>query len=108
MTNNTVAKTILEQLGGNQFRSMTGARDFVSSDKSLWMKLGSGAKCDGKTVTHFRVDLEANDTYTLRFSFLRGTTTKELKVVTDVYAEDLRCFFEQNTGMRTSLTQVFA
>jgi len=35
-----VAKTILEQLGGNHFRMMTGAKNLAGDENSLSMRLG--------------------------------------------------------------------
>ena len=40
MSNMTVAKTILEQLGGNKFRAMTGAKQFMGFAEGLAMKIG--------------------------------------------------------------------
>ena len=37
MSNMTVAKTILEQLGGNKFRMMTGAKNFMGFSNGLQM-----------------------------------------------------------------------
>ena len=34
MSNMTVAKTILEQLGGNKFRMMTGAKNLAGDENS--------------------------------------------------------------------------
>ena len=35
-----VAKTILEQLGGNHFRMMTGAKNLAGDENSLSMRIG--------------------------------------------------------------------
>lgn len=35
----TVAKTILEQLGGSRFLALTGSRNLVGDDTSLTMRL---------------------------------------------------------------------
>ena len=40
MSDMTVAKTILEQLGGNKFRVMTGAKNFMGFTDGLVMKIG--------------------------------------------------------------------
>jgi hypothetical protein len=36
----SVAKTILNQLGGNKFAAMTGAKNFVDCGDALSMKIG--------------------------------------------------------------------
>ena len=38
-TDLTVANTILQQLGGNKFRVMTGAKNFVGSNDALTFRL---------------------------------------------------------------------
>jgi hypothetical protein len=108
MTTNQVANTILEQLGGRQFVVMTGAKNLVAGEASLTMRLGAGAKCQGKTVTHVRVELMPTDTYTMSFLNARGMAYTTIHTVEDVYDQDLRGFFEQCTGLRTSLTAVYA
>jgi hypothetical protein len=41
MTDMTVARTILDQLGGARFVAMTGAREFVGSADSLTFKVST-------------------------------------------------------------------
>ena len=53
MTDMTVARTILDQLGGARFVAMTGAREFVGSADSLTFKIG----VNPKRVTQVRVTL---------------------------------------------------
>ena len=105
MADMTVANTILQQLGGNQFRAMTGARDLTGTDNSLTVKLG---KMSGVKTSHIRVTLDPSDTYTVEFLAVRGTSIKTLSTHSDVYAENLRGLFERETGLRTSLTNVYA
>ena len=40
---NTIAQTILTQLGGNRFLAMTGAKDLVNTGKGLQFAIGRGA-----------------------------------------------------------------
>ena len=40
----TTAATILEQLGGNKFRAMTGAKNFLDGGSYLSFHLPRGAK----------------------------------------------------------------
>ncbi len=51
MADLTVAKTILEQLGGELFVAMTGAKNFVGTEDSLTFEVGSNLK----HVSHVRV-----------------------------------------------------
>jgi len=97
---NTVANTILQQLGGSRFLVMTGAKNLIGSDDSLTMKIGSNAA----GVTHVRITLTKFDTYRMEFLKVRGTKITTLFGTSDlVYAEDLRRIFTAHTGLDTSL-----
>ena len=92
----SVAKEILRQLGGNMFATMTGAKGFLFSDNSLTFKVGRNSK----SVTAVSITLDPSDTYTVKF-FTRGG--KEKATVSDVYADNLRIVFTTHTGLETSL-----
>lgn len=101
MADMTVANTILQQLGGAQFRAMTGSRDFIGGSNFLIFRIGSGAK---KGINKCRVTLESNDTYTVEFFRL----FKKLSFIpvskhTDIYCDQLQDLFEAETGMYTTL-----
>lgn len=99
-TNETIASTILAQLGGNQFLAMTGARNLLYGERALTMKLGRNAK----KLTHLRVELdEATDTYTVDFYRMRGVVVVEQQTVSMVHFDQLRPLFTARTGMETSL-----
>ena len=96
------ALVILQQLGGNMFVAMTGAKNLSteSNPPALSMKVGSGAQ---NKVKHLKVVLdEGSDTYTMIFFDSKGSTIKKLD---HVYAEDLRRIFTEVTGFYTSLTR---
>lgn len=94
-----VSETILKQLGGNRFVVMTGAKNFSTSGTNLSFKVGKNA---GK-VPHINIKLDDNDTYTVTFSNIRGTSIKTIKECDGVYCDMLRDVFEETTGMATSL-----
>src|SRR5271166_4088110 len=100
---NEVAKTILEQLGGNRFVAMTGAKHFVGDGNVLRFKLpgGSGFCKDG--INYVTVKLEASDTYTVEFFRVRALKMKQGKRYCDVYNDQLREVFTRATGLYTSL-----
>lgn len=93
---NEIAKTILEQLGGGMFRAMTGAKDFVATEKGLKFSLPSSYN----GIKAVSVELRVDDTYDLRFL---KPDFSERKSYDGVYAEDLRRIFTEETGLRTSL-----
>ena len=98
-TDMTVAKTILEQLGGRRFIVMTGSKNFVGSNDSLSFKVGS----NGSKVTHVRVTLTPADLYTVVFMNVRKFEVKELSKHEDVYNDQLQEIFTRETGMYTRL-----
>ena len=94
-----VAKTILQQLGGNKFIAMTGAKNFGSSKNSLQFKIGRNSK----SISHVIITLKSSDLYDVEFIRMRGTSRKVVKKLKGVYADMLQKIFTKYTGMRTSL-----
>jgi hypothetical protein len=99
-TNQEIAKTILAQLGGNRFRVMTGAKDFVAVDKGLGFSL---PKYPGVKVNRVTVVLKADDTYTVIFSRWYNMTMTPLDKAEGVYCEDLERVFTDRTGLLTRM-----
>jgi hypothetical protein len=106
MTNMEIANTILSQIGGRQMASMTGAKNFVAIDQGLQFKLPSNFAKDG--INCVRVVLDPCDTYTVTFLKVRGTSCQQIASYDDTYCDQLRGLFEEVTGLRTSLTAVYA
>ena len=98
-----VARTILEQLGGNKFVVMTGARNLVGSENSLSMRIGRNST----RINALRITLDASDTYTMTFSRVRrtkaGLSNDTIKELSGVYCDQLRTIFTDTTGLYTSL-----
>lgn len=100
MTDLTVAKTIIEQLGGNKFIAMTGSKNFIADDYKLSMKLiRNKSKAQYLTIT-----LNSMDTYDLIFfsadkNFNR-TVRAEKK---NIYHDQLEEIFTSITGLNTRL-----
>jgi hypothetical protein len=114
-----VARTILEQLGGQRFVVMTGAKNFIGGPDSLSFKIPKTRRIRGVRITRTPAD-----TYTVEF-FTWGRRarqvhkvrrTREQKdsggrygcldtvaTVEDVYAGQLRDVFTRVTGLQTSL-----
>jgi hypothetical protein len=101
----SVAKIILEQLGGNRFAVMTGAKNFVAGENSLSFAL---PKMSGLKINRVRIVLTIDDTYTVSFFNVRGAKVETIGTYEGVYAEALRGVFERKTGLRTSLTAIYA
>lgn len=95
-----VAGQILEQLGGQRFIAMTGARNLVGGGESLSFRVGR----NDRGVTHVRITLEPCDLYRCEFLKIRGTRPPQtLADVPNVFADQLRDVFTAQTGLETSL-----
>lgn len=100
-----VAQTILEQLGGNRFIAMTGAKLFINLNDpgtrgGLQFNIGRGATNGANRVV---ITLNAADLYDVRFYSVRALKFKPLQSFSGVYADKLRAVFTQATGLETSL-----
>jgi hypothetical protein len=99
-TDMTVAKTILEQLGGNKFRVMTGAKNFGARDNSLSMRIGRNSS----NSNYLKITLNSMDTYDMKFCKLtRKFEEKSVTEYENIYNDMLTDQFTAHTGMYTSL-----
>lgn len=100
-TDLTVANTILQQLGGRQFLMMVGAKTVLGEPLGLIIRLGRNAK----KATHFQVSLNSDDTYDAYIRKVNSKTfeVKDLAVAEGIYCDQLREFFERETGLLTRL-----
>ena len=95
-----VARIIWEQLGGNKFRVMTGAKNLLNLGDGLAMKLGRNSS----NSNYLKITLNSMDTYDMTFAKL--TKMGELKSVSEynnIYNDMLTDIFTSHTGMYTSL-----
>ncbi|HHT9146442.1 MAG: hypothetical protein Q7J12_00180 [Syntrophales bacterium] len=96
-----VANTILQQLGGGRFRTMTGARDVFADDAGLTFKVpGTLTK---KHINYIRITLDPTDTYTMEFWTYRAMQGKKISEHSMVYDDMLQNIFTQETGLDTHL-----
>lgn len=98
MTDLTVATTILQQLGGNRFRVMTGAKGFLGGADSLSFMIPRS-----RNVRKVVITLQPNDLYRVEFYKLNGPSSGLVQQYADVYAEDLPARFTEATGLATHL-----
>ena len=94
-----IAKTILQQLGGNKFIAMTGAKNLGFTNNGLQMKIGRNSK----GITHVVISLKSTDTYDVEFIKMRGVNRKVVKKLKRVYADQLGKIFTKYTGLRIRL-----
>lgn len=96
---NTVATTILQQLGGNMFVAMTGAKHIVATKDSLRFKFRGSPK-----FNYLEVTLTPGDVYDLRFCKLgKWGDVETEETVEVVYADQLQSVFAAETGLYTHL-----
>tara|TARA_R110000787_G_scaffold217183_2_gene326064 strand:- start:1339 stop:1641 length:303 start_codon:yes stop_codon:yes gene_type:complete len=99
MSNLTVAKTILSQLGGNKFIAMTGAKNLAGDENSLSMRIGRNSS----NSNYLKITLNSLDTYDLKFSRIVKYQETKVQEYSNVYNEMLTDIFTKHTGMYTSL-----
>ena len=100
MSNLKVAETILDQLGGNKFCVMTGAKNLGGTEDSLSMKIGRNSS----NSNYLKITLNSMDLYDMEFCKLtRMGEKKSVTEYSDVYNDMLTKVFEKHTGMYTSL-----
>ena len=97
----TIAKTILQQLGGNKFVVMTGSKNFMSNADSLRMDLTRNKA----SVNRLKISLMPSDTYTMEF-YRMAKSKGEYKItrqqiIDDVYCDMLQDVFTAVTGLHT-------
>lgn len=98
MTQTTPAAIILNQLGGSKFIAMVGAHGILNLGNGLQLKFRGS-----KRANVVRIELNANDLYTLRFFKQKGLDCPELEGYTMVHAESLTTIFTRVTGLHVSL-----
>ena len=98
--NQSQAKTLLRQLGGNKFIMMTGVKQMSIGKDGLTMKIGRNSK----SITHVAIDLDrGKDLYIMKFIRVRKGIRKVVKRYDGFYADTLNNIFEKETGLYTRL-----
>jgi hypothetical protein len=92
------AQTILNQLGGNKFIAMTGAKNFVGSDSYLMFQLPVNQIKGNKMKITVNADLYTVEVFKIRDVEVKTMASREM-----VYADQLRSVFTSITGLETSL-----
>lgn len=100
MCANNVVKTIFQQLGGNKFVVMTGAKMLVHGDNWLSFRIGRNTG----NWNYVKIVLTPADLYDMEFATLSKLgDTKKKKVIKGLYADQLQTVFTDNTGLYTKL-----
>ena len=95
-----IANTIYRQLGGNRFRVMTGAKNMVSTENGIRMRIGRNKT----NANYMEVVLNSMDLYDITFAKVtKMGEMKSVRTYDNVYNDMLVSLFESHTGMYTSL-----
>ena len=95
-----VGATILQQLGGNKFIAMTGAKNFIGiDDNTIGFKIGRNAK----GVNYVKIHLNGMDTYDMEFLNVRAGNVKTISKADGIFNDMLQDTFTEHTGLYTSL-----
>lgn len=96
-----IARTILQQLGGRLFATMTGARAIVFREKALTFSLPRSFARNGIVLVD--VTLRDDDLYRMEFfGASRGDPRKHIRATLDgLYADQLQDAFTRATGLDT-------
>jgi len=91
----------LQQLGGNRFIAMTGAKNLAvdKSKNELHMKIMRNAK----GISHVRIRLTSMDLYDMEFLQVRAGRIKIKSKEKGVYGDQLGKMFKKNTGLNVRL-----
>ena len=96
----SVAREILNQLGGNKFRVMTGAKNFMGFSEGLVMKIARNSS----NSNYLKITLNSMDLYDMEFAKVsRMGEKKSVTEYNNVYNDSMVEVFEKHTGMYTKL-----
>lgn len=100
-TDDSVARTILEQMGGTgRLVAMAGAKGFVYDANAVSFKFPNR---DRNRPNYCKVELAADDTYTVTFGRIVKWDLRSASTVEGIYWDQLVELFENATGIYLSL-----
>ncbi len=103
---NQIAQNILLQLGGNRFKTMTGAKNFLAGDSYLLFTI---PKCNKGGINLVMISLNGLDLYDMAFLRVkkkRNSIEYDQQVIAEVkniYFDMLQTIFTEQTGLYTHL-----
>lgn len=96
---NTIAQTILQQLGGRHFAMMTGSKNFIAGKNSLSFKLARNPS----KANYCRITLNGLDLYDMEFIKIFKGDMKTIIKEESIYDNMLQPLFTKTTKLYTSL-----
>ncbi len=100
-----VAGTILQQLGGNKFLAMTGAKNlFKGKDDNGDVYIGFRIPKAKDGINYVKITYQRRgDDYKMEFVKIRGNVVKTIYEGEGFYFDDLQRIFTMKTGLDTHL-----
>ena len=102
-----VADTLLQQLGGNKFIAMTGAKNFMSINEGKGgLQFSLPSKMTYSGINRVKIVLDESDTYNVEFwKVTSGKNPRQRLISSDsmIYGDELGEVMNQNTGLATKL-----
>lgn len=97
--NQEIARTILNQMGGNKLVAMVGAKNLLAIENGISFRF---MRANGMNAVRITLD-EGKDLYEMEFLSVHGGTIKQKAHHTDVFCDQLNAIFEKETGLTTHL-----
>ena len=101
---NTIARTILEQIGGKRFDVMTGSRDFVDMGNGLRMSLARNKTSANRLDIIYDVGTDLYNMHFYRKTFSKKnfeSKEKDIETHEGIFFDMLEEVFTQVTGLYT-------
>ena len=95
------ANTIIQQLGGNSFCRMTGAKQFVVLASGVSFRIP--ATMTKNRINAVQITLTPEDDYTVNFYAIHGTKIKQVSSHEGIYCDQLAELFRDETGLETRM-----
>lgn len=103
---NSIARTILEQLGGKEFVTMTGAKGFMQLDSGLAFRLPNDPHFVKDGINFVRITLNGMDLYDMEFGRAWGDKCTMMHYDEDLYNDQLQEAFTRRTGLDTRMPRI--
>lgn len=98
-----VANTILSQLGGRRFTTMTGANSLTAINEQCGGLSFRLPRMNGVKVNYVKIVLNGLDLYEVTFGRIYNNKFSVISEHKDVYCDELENLFEKQTGLYTHL-----
>ena len=103
---NSIARTILEQLGGREFVTMTGAKGMAPTNKGLAFLLPDDPDFVKDGINFVRISLNGMDLYDVEFCQYKDEKLTMIHYDEDLYNDQLQEIFTSRTGLDTRMPRI--